>query len=135
MLFCLEHWKSIVQDMKLTVRGVLRNAYVRYIQRTIKFAVIRVRKLERQIFQCFHLYVQWTFHEVNFMVIDYADALSIIESFKVFLHFWLKSMMDSLQGTCSREQFSRFRSEIGRSQGLTCDHPLIHSKLTSGNAR
>lgn len=65
------------------------------------------------------------------MVIDYADALSIIELFKVFLHFWLKSMMDSLQGTCSIEKFSRFRSEIG----LTCDHPLIYSKLTSGNAR
>lgn len=69
------------------------------------------------------------------MVIDYADALSIVELFKVFLHFWLKSMMDSLQGTCSIEKFSRFRTEIGRSQGLTCDHPLIYSKLTSGNAR
>ena len=44
--------------MKLTVRGVVRKARVRYIQRTIKFAVIRVRKLEQQIFQCFHLYVQ-----------------------------------------------------------------------------
>lgn len=44
--------------MKLTVRGVVRKAYVRYIQRTIKLAVMRVRKLEQQRFQCFHLYVQ-----------------------------------------------------------------------------
>jgi len=58
-------------------------------------------------------------------IIDYR----IVQSFSSFL----TKIDDGLAYSIGKS--SRFGREIGRSQGLTCEHPLIYSKLTSENAK